>query len=147
MDPIYRHTQFGTVIVAVVGVAIAVNVYQLGIGWSLVTAWPLIVLLALVLALFSTLTTEVERGRVRCYFGFGLIRRTIAMQDIESATVVRNGVLSGYGLRMISGGWLWNVSGRDAVELTLRSGRRFRIGTDQPSQLREAIQSQLTSRG
>jgi hypothetical protein len=29
----------------------------------------------------------------------------------------------------------WNVSGLDAVELTLVSDRRFRIGTDEPEQL------------
>jgi hypothetical protein len=35
--------------------------------------------------------------------------------------------------------WVWNVSGLDAVELTLRSGRRFRIGTDEPEELAKAI--------
>ena len=41
----------------------------------------------------------------------------------------------GWGIRWIPGGWLWNVSGLDGVELALVSGRRFRIGTDEPEQL------------
>jgi len=39
--------------------------------------------------------------------------------------------------------WLWNISGLDGVELALVSGRRFRIGTDEPKQLAAAIQGAL----
>ena len=34
---------------------------------------------------------------------------------------------------------MFNVSGFEAVELTLASGRAFRIGTDQPKELTAAI--------
>ncbi len=34
---------------------------------------------------------------------------------------------------------LWNVSGFDAVELDLPGGRRFRVGTDEPTELVAAI--------
>jgi hypothetical protein len=34
------------------------------------------------------------------------------------------------GIRWIARGALWNVWGLDAVELELKSGRIFRIGTD-----------------
>ncbi len=36
-------------------------------------------------------------------------------------------------------GWMYNNAGRDAIELSLRSGRVFRIGTDQPDELLEAL--------
>jgi hypothetical protein len=38
-------------------------------------------------------------------------------------------------------GWLWNVSGIDAVELTMKNGDRFRIGTDEPEKLVTAIEA------
>ena len=38
---------------------------------------------------------------------------------------------------------LYNVAGMDAIELKLTNGRVFRIGTDEPDQLLQAIQSQL----
>lgn len=38
-------------------------------------------------------------------------------------------------------GWLFNVSGLDAVELELINNRRFRIGTDEPQRLIAAIQT------
>jgi len=34
---------------------------------------------------------------------------------------------------------MFNVSGLDAVEITLISGKRFRIGTDKPNKVVEAI--------
>ena len=37
-------------------------------------------------------------------------------------------------------GWLYNVSGWDAVAITLRNGRKFSLGTDDPQGLTEAIQ-------
>jgi len=36
--------------------------------------------------------------------------------------------------------WVYNVSGLEAVEVTLRSGKRFRIGTDEPEALLTALQ-------
>jgi hypothetical protein len=43
------------------------------------------------------------------------------------------------GIRLSPGGVLWNVSGLDAVELSLDGGRRFRVGTDEPRALAAAI--------
>jgi hypothetical protein len=34
---------------------------------------------------------------------------------------------------------IWNVSGRDAVELALGNGRRLRVGTDEPTELVAAL--------
>ena len=36
--------------------------------------------------------------------------------------------------------WLvWNISGLDAIELTYHDGKKFRIGTDEPEALLEAL--------
>ena len=34
---------------------------------------------------------------------------------------------------------VWNISGLDAVELTYHNGKKFRIGTDEPEALLEAL--------
>ncbi len=39
------------------------------------------------------------------------------------------------------GRWLFNVSGRDAVELKMKSGRTYRIGTDRPDALEAAVRA------
>ena len=53
---------------------------------------------------------------------------------------VRNPWYTGWGIRLGPGYVLWNVSGRGAVELDLASGRRFRVGTDEPAALVSAIE-------
>src|ERR1700754_3852301 len=108
MTHAYRHTQFGTVIACAVGAVLAWYGVQLWAGGAMSTLRVPLILLAVVLLLFVTLTTEVEQGRLRCYFALGLIRRTIATRDITAVAVVRNSWLSGWGIRMIGNGWLWN---------------------------------------
>ena len=78
-------------------------------------------------------------------FGLGIIRRTIALADVTGCTVVRNPWWYGWGIRLIPHGWMWNVAGLDAVELQFRTGRRFRIGTDDPEGLAAAIRWRLAS--
>jgi hypothetical protein len=139
MNVSYRHTQVGYLMIGVLlaGAACisAALVFANG-PHALVFA---VAVLGLCLLLFPTLTAVVQGDTVRCFFGFGLIRRAIPVQDILSVSVVRNPWIYGFGLRSIPGGWLWNVSTGDAVELRLRSGKRFRIGSDDASVLREAI--------
>jgi hypothetical protein len=134
----YRHTQIGYLVIAILGIMVV------GFGVVALTSGPRVLLvtvaiLVLCLLLFPTLTAMVEENRVICFFGFGLIRRTVPLSEVLSVSVVRNSWLYGWGLRIIPGGSLWNVSGLDAVELRLANGRRFRIGTDEPNALYEAI--------
>ena len=54
-------------------------------------------------------------------------------------TQVRNRWWWGFGIRWTPHGWMWNISGLDAVELTYHNGKKFRIGTDEPEALLEAL--------
>jgi len=56
---------------------------------------------------------------------------------------VRNKWWWGWGIRRIHDGWLYNVSGLNAVELVMGNGKKFRIGTDQPRRLADSIQARL----
>ena len=35
--------------------------------------------------------------------------------------------------------WIYNVAGLDAVEIKLRNGKTYRVGTDEPKKLEQAI--------
>ncbi len=105
---------------------------------------PTILLICLVL--FHSLTVRVSRKELAFAFGPGVIRKTIPLSDIESAAAVRNHWYNGWGIKKIRGGWLYNVSGFDAVELQRKGGRKTRIGTDQPKKLLAAINAALESR-
>ncbi len=143
----YRHTQFGTVIV--VGLALGI-VVEAGVFWVLrdsenvetMLFWiiaPITLVLAACTLLFYKLTVEVTAEHLKFAFGAGLIRKTIPLADTSACTPVRNRLWHGWGIHYIGAGWLYNVSGLDAVEVLLKSGKRLRIGTDQPGSLAGAL--------
>jgi len=35
--------------------------------------------------------------------------------------------------------WIYNISGFDAVEIKMKNGKTYRIGTDEPQKLEQAI--------
>jgi hypothetical protein len=139
MNVSYRHTQIGYSMIAMLVLGAVCISASLVFGNGPHVLVFAVGALALCLVLFPTLTAVVQGDTLCCFFGLGLIRRQIPVSDILSVAVVQNPWRYGWGLRSIPGGWLWNVSGVDAVELRLRDGKRFRIGTDQANVLREAI--------
>jgi hypothetical protein len=77
-------------------------------------------------------------------FGIGVIRKKFPVTGIETAGVVRNPWYYGWGIRKTPEGWLYNVSGLLAVELRMKSGEKYRIGTDDPLGLLNAIGAVIT---
>jgi hypothetical protein len=134
----YKHTQVGTLIISVLAVVAILVAVNMDVSLNRVTVLIFVTIL-LVGILFGTLTVEVAHGKVKCWFGPGLIRKEYSLTDVTGAEAVRNRWYYGWGIRYTPHGWLFNVSGLDAVEITLSSGRHFRIGTDQPVELERAI--------
>jgi len=142
----YRHTQFGTVMVASFGLGAAVFVgLLLGVGWRPVWAVALVVL-ALCMGLFYSLTVEVADGVLSWRFGLGVLGKRIPLAEVREAAAVRNRWYYGWGIHWTPVGWVHNVSGLDAVAITLASGKRYRIGTDEPGKLLEAIEQSMPDR-
>jgi hypothetical protein len=139
----YEHTQTSTgAVILAIGVFLIV-IGLVGIlsedeelGWWGYVLFLLIAGLALV---FNRLTVTVAAGTVDAAFGLGWPRRSINVLDITAVRRVRNKWWYGFGLRWIPNGTLYNVWGLDAVELELKSGRVFRIGTDDGPDLIAAI--------
>jgi hypothetical protein len=73
-------------------------------------------------------------------FGFGWPRKTLPLKGIAAVEVTRTTFLEGWGLRRTRRGWLYNVSGFDAVLLRLADGRSMMVGTDEPRRLKAAIE-------
>ena len=136
----YRHTQRGTTILVT---CLLAGVLSVGILWR-AGQWPqaiaLAVLMGAVAVLFSSLTVEVSDHELRWYFGPGLWTYRVPLDAIKQVTVVRNHWWNGWGIRIGPGLRLYNVSGLDAVELSLGAEDvRRRIGTDDPEGLAAAL--------
>ena len=140
----YKHTQIGWVtLAACVGIVVFFQLLPAPRAPRGVLL-PVITLVSLfIVTLMGTLGVEVDATHVRIKFGVGLIRKSFRLDEIETCRPVRNRWWWGWGIRLIPGGWLYNVSGLDAVELVMKNGKIFRIGTDEPRVLSEFIQARL----
>jgi len=140
----YRHTQIGyltliVIIVAALGIAVSLpneaRPVTLGVA----------ALLVIIAVLFSSLTVEVGGEELRFHFGPGFWRKRVALSEVAAATPTQSSWWEGWGIRFTPRGMLYNVSGTNAVEIELRSGRRFRIGTDEPEAMVQEIRAAISA--
>jgi len=150
----YENTQPGAFIRVMIGswvfffgvlavVMLVLGQKEAAIGLGIVTVMAAVIL-GIVYALFHSLTVRVSRSDIALSFGVGLIRKQFPIGDISSASIVQNRWYNGFGIRKIRGGWLYNVSGFDAIEIQLKNERKYRIGTNQPKELLAAVESAIT---
>ncbi len=76
-------------------------------------------------------------------FGIGLIKKKVPLAQIIACEPIRIRWRYGWGIHLTPYGWLYNVSGLDAVAITLRTGRKFALGTDDPHGLAAAIHAAI----
>lgn len=94
-----------------------------------------------ILISFTSLQVSIDETYLRVKFGYGIYRKKFLLSEIVSVKAVKNHWYYGWGVRV----WLWpkmwiyNVSGFDAVEIVLKNGKRYRIGTDEPQILKQSL--------
>ena len=147
MRILYRHTQRGTAIllglalIAPVVIIVLVLTLKLPINWRamVVVSIAVLTLLAGTAWYFSSMTVEVTDDEVRWFFGPGGYFR-IARAEIDGVAPVQHPSFAGYGIRWMGPKrWTYIVSGRDVVELRLKSGGYCRLGTDDRERLMAAL--------
>ena len=72
-------------------------------------------------------------------FGLGIIRKRVPVAEIVACEPIRIKWWYSWGIHLTAYGWLYNVSGMNAVAITLRNGRKFALGSDDPHGLVEAL--------
>ena len=153
---LYKHTQIGYLMLVV---TLAVLVLFAWVYFTALAEPPsvdsgtnfavsaIMVLILFILASFATLTASIDENYLRVKFGYGIFARKFALNQIASVQAVKNRWYYGWGIRL----WLWpkmwiyNVSGFDAVEITMKNGKVYRIGTDVPEELETAIKQSINS--
>jgi hypothetical protein len=92
------------------------------------------------LVLFYKLTITIENDTLCASFGLGIIRKRLRLAEIVGCEPIRIRWWYGWGIHLTPYGWLYNVSGLNAVAITLRDSRKFALGTNDPVGLVSAIQ-------
>lgn len=146
----YKHTQVGYLMIVV---TLAVAVF---FAWLQITArmeppsvdsgtnfaiTAIMALILCILASFLTLTVSVDEKYLKIKFGYGIFKKKFLLEEIASAKTVKNHWYYGWGIRVWFWPYMWiyNVSGFDAVEITLKNGRMYRIGSDAAEEFNAAL--------
>ncbi|NCN07591.1 hypothetical protein GW933_02750 [Candidatus Falkowbacteria bacterium] len=150
----YKHTQIGYLMLVVV---LAVLMF---FAWLQITAraespsvdsgtnllvTSVMTLILVILTSFTVLTTSIDKKYLRIKFGYGIFRKKFLLSEIISVKQVKNHWYYGWGIRL----WLWpkmwiyNVSGFDAVEITMKNRKIYRVGTDDSSKLEMTIKQAI----
>jgi hypothetical protein len=140
MQVLYKHTQMAWAIIIPVDIAALVCLY-LALAKGIIPAAILFFFLVLLTYLFYRLTVIGTEQTLELRFGIGIIRKKFKLSEIMTAQPHRTHCWNGWGIRPTSDGLLFNVSGYDAVKLTMTNGKRYIIGTDEPDHLLRFIQS------
>ena len=150
----YKHTQKGYLMIVVF-----ILVFVL-FAWTQITAraeppsvdsgtnflvTSVMFIILFTLASFVTLTVSIVDNFIKLKFGFGIFRKQFLLSDIVSVTQVRNPWYCGWGIRLSVSPYMWiyNVSGFDAVEIKMKNGKVYRIGTDEPEKLESALRQSI----
>jgi len=136
----YQHTQIGHAIVwSLLAIILIVNG---GLGHH---APPLAVsiMLLVCLILFYRLNVTIDDEMLCASFGPGIIRKRVPLADIVRCEPIRIRWWYGWGIHVTPCGWLYNVSGFDAVAITLRDGRKLALGTDDPHGLTAGVRDAI----
>ncbi|MDD5290950.1 MAG: hypothetical protein PHZ04_02430 [Patescibacteria group bacterium] len=153
---IYKHTQIGYLMLVV---TLAVLVL---FAWIQITARveppsvnsstnfavsAIMVLILFILASFTTLTTSIDENYLQIKFRYGIFAKKFALSQIASAQSVKNHWYYGWGVKVWFWPYMWiyNVSGFDAVEIIMRNGKIYRIGTDTPNELEAIIKKAINT--
>jgi hypothetical protein len=138
----YEHTQFGHVIIW----SLLPIILIVGTGFMGHRESPIIVSICLLvcLVLFYKLRIAIDDETLSASFGVGIIRKRTRLAEIVGCEPIRIRWWYGWGIHLTPCGWLYNVSGFDAVAITLRNGRKIALGTDDPHGLVDAIRNLIS---
>jgi hypothetical protein len=104
-----------------------------------------LILFGSLLLTFFGMRVSVDEKFIAIKFGIGLFGKRVAVNAVRSVQIVKYPVYYGYGIRIVPGGILYNVSGRKAVEIRLKNKKGvIQIGTNDAEELVRIIESMLT---
>lgn len=144
MNSDYKHTEYGTLMFIIFvgsGALIAFVFFAMLVDGELAAALIMVAIYLLGIAMFYNFTIEVSDRVLKFWFGIGIIKKTISLSEIQAAREVESPWYYFWGIKSIPGGWYYAISPGRAVEIVLKDGKLLRLGTDQPDELKKAIDS------
>jgi hypothetical protein len=140
LQVLYKHTQIAWSIIIPFDIGALVCLY-LFFAHGIAPAAIGFFALAILTYLFYALTVTGTDQTIQVKFGVGFIRKTFKLKDIETVEPFRTSFWHGWGIHCSPDGMVFNISGFDAVRLTMTNGKRYIIGTDDRDRLMRYIEA------
>jgi len=135
----YKHTQIGYLFNVVLSISLLILLF-IGVVYEFtLVVLALSIFLLLSLVLFPSLTIEIDKTKLTIKFGLGIISKNFNLEDIRSCRVAKNHWYYGWRISLTPHGWLYNISGLYSVEILMKNGKKYRLGTDEPGRLESVI--------
>ncbi|CAM3502821.1 hypothetical protein [Parendozoicomonas haliclonae] len=139
----YKHTQIGVAMLVIFGLVIAIITPTALSDAATPLFWFAFAICFGAMFLFASLSIEVSSDTINWFFGPRFWKKSISLADITAAKKVRTKWYYGLGIRLTSTGWLYNVSGLTAVELSLKDGTTVMLGTNDADNLLSALNGRI----
>lgn len=139
----YKHTQIGYLFDIVLSISLLILLFIEVVYEFTPIVLALFIFLLLSLVLFPSLTIEIDKTKLIIRFGLGIISRNFNLENIRSCRVAKNPWYYGWRISLTPHGWLYNISGLSSVEILMKNGKRYRLGTDEPERLEYAIKQTI----
>lgn len=143
----YKHTQTAplSLILSAVGMAMLIGARQIPQPETSLVLFVIAGIVFLLALSFGQLTVRDDDNHLLIRFGpLPVFRRRIAYADMQNVERARTTILDGWGVHLSpSGGWTWNLWGFDCVDVHFKTGRKLRIGTDDPKRLEAFLKDQI----
>tara|TARA_B100000497_G_scaffold22514_1_gene26415 strand:- start:103 stop:594 length:492 start_codon:yes stop_codon:yes gene_type:complete len=95
------------------------------------------------LFLIMKLKTSIDKNGINMYF-FPFIKKSVDWQQIKNVKVINYGFVGGWGIRLWTKyGTVYNVKGDKGLEIVLKSGKKFLIGTQKETELSTIIEEMM----
>tara|TARA_X000001036_G_C20461124_1_gene717494 strand:+ start:55 stop:528 length:474 start_codon:yes stop_codon:yes gene_type:complete len=94
-------------------------------------------------SMFAKLSTTVSEEKIDLVFRYGFPQKEILFSEIKSAELQKVTNMWGSGVKIMRHGSMWRAWGNTAIAIQKHDGRRIVVGSDNPEELLQAIQSRL----
>ncbi len=144
-EVLYQHTQKGWLIwMALFFVSILFAGVLVFIAFDVIVFLFMLCIIILLLS-FATVQVTITQDFLHLKFGYGIFKKRFSLKDIVLVKKVKNKWYYGWGIRFWFAPrmWIYNISGFDAIEIILKNKKRYRIGSDEPKRLQEALQKEI----
>ncbi|MGL5317216.1 MAG: hypothetical protein ACRC9Q_00725 [Bacteroidales bacterium] len=145
MKTTYRHTQTGFILIVLFSlftILSSVTILRADAVDFFAFIVPAILLIALLI--FARMGVSITDKELRMSFCFGLINKRIDLHRVTFCQIVQPKWYHGVGMHIVSSHTtLYNVSFGKAVEVTLASGSKIWIGSDDCEKLAEVINTSI----